>query len=139
MAEDEETITEQTENVDTVEAEEKPKKKKKVVRRRKSKKDKENPLTSAIRLTVESGKVQFGAKTGLVASIFGKAKAFVLAKNTPEETRIRVSDYAKKSGIPVVEFDGSTMELGSVCGKPFSVSVLSVYDAGTSNLMELAK
>ena len=145
MAEDEETITEETEDIETVDTvetaeEDKPKKKrKKVVRRRKSKKDKENPLTSALRLTVESGKVEFGAKTGIVASILGKAKAFVIAKNTPEETRKRITDYAKKSGIPVVEFDGSTMELGSVCGKPFSVSVLSVHDAGASNLMELAK
>ncbi|MFH1393538.1 MAG: 50S ribosomal protein L30e [Candidatus Micrarchaeota archaeon] len=141
MAEEEETITEAIqEDVEVSEEdEEKPKKKrKKVVRRRKTKKEKENPLDSALRLTVESGKVDFGARTGIVASLMGKAKAFVLAKNTPAETRKRVSEYAKKSKIPVLEFDGSTMELGSACGKPFSVSVLSVYDVGASNLMDLA-
>jgi large subunit ribosomal protein L30e len=130
MAE-EETVTE--------EIEEKPKKKKKVVRRRKSKKEKEKPLTSALRLTVESGKVQFGARTGIVASLLGKAKLFVIASNTPSDTRSRITSYAEKSGIPVIEYDGSTMELGSVCGKPFPVSVLSIYDPGTSNILDLAK
>ncbi|HID73023.1 TPA: 50S ribosomal protein L30e [Candidatus Micrarchaeota archaeon] len=134
-------MTEAVQNVEvSEEEEEKPKKKrKKVVRRRKSKKEKERPLTSALRLTVESGKVEFGARTGLVASLLGKAKVFVLAENTPAETRTRVSTYAQKSGIPVIVYDGTTMELGSVCGKPFPVSVLSVYDVGTSNLMDLAK
>lgn len=134
MAEEETAKEEATEEI----KEEKPKKKK-VVRRRKSKKERENPLTTAVRLTVESGKVEFGAKTGLVASLTGKAKLFVLAENTPIDTKTKVEDYAKKSKIPVIEFDGSSVELGSVCGKPFPVSVLSVYEEGASNILELAK
>jgi ribosomal protein L30E len=31
------------------------------------------------------------------------------------------------------------MELGSVCGKPFPISVLSVYEEGSSNIIDLAK
>ena len=119
--------------------EEKPKKKKKVVRRRKTRKEKENPLQVALRLAVESGKVGFGARTGIVAALLGKPKAFVIAVNTPYETREKVTSYAKLSAIPVIDFDGSTMELGSICGKPFPVSVLSVYEPGTSNILKLAK
>jgi large subunit ribosomal protein L30e len=115
------------------------KKKKKVVRRRKTKKERENPMTTAVRLAVESGKVEFGAKAGIASSILGKAKLFVVASNTPPETKERLEAYAKASKIPLVEFEGSTMELGSVCGKPFPVSVLSVYEEGTSNIMDLAK
>ena len=122
----------------TEEAEAKPKKKK-VVRRRKTKKEREKPITVAVRLAVESGKVEFGARSGLVASLLGKAKLFVVASNTPEDTKTKVMDYAKISEIPVIEFEGSSMELGSVCGRPFPVSVLSVYETGSSNLMELAK
>ncbi|MBD3210346.1 50S ribosomal protein L30e [Candidatus Micrarchaeota archaeon] len=121
------------------EKEEKPKKKKKVVRRRKSKKERENPATTAVRLAVESGQVDFGARTGLVSSMLGKAKGFVVADNTPKVIRDKVMDYAGKSDIPVVEFEGSSMELGSVCGRPFPVSVLSIYDEGTSNILKLAK
>jgi len=116
----------------------KTKKKKVVIRRRKTK-EKENPLISAIRLAVESGKTDFGARTGIMASLLGKAKIFIVASNTPAGIKDKVTEYSKKAGIPVIEFPGNTIELGSVCGKPFSVSVLSVYDEGNSNLLELAK
>lgn len=137
---EEETPSEETVEEETTEVkEEEAPKRKKVVRRRKTRKERENPITTALRLTVESGKVQFGARTGMVAGLKGNAKLFVVAGNTPEETRQRLMDYAKSSKIPVIVFDGSSVELGSVCGKPFPVSVLSVYDAGTSNIMDLAK
>lgn len=126
---DEEEITEEPKKT----------KRKKVVVRRKKTKEKENPLISAIRLAVESGKTDFGARTGIMAGLLGKAKIFVVASNTPADIKNKISEYAKKAGIPVIEFPGNTIELGSVCGKPFSVSVLSVYDEGNSNIMELAK
>ncbi|MBU0527723.1 MAG: 50S ribosomal protein L30e [Candidatus Micrarchaeota archaeon] len=135
---EEQTIDEETEDVsETTEA--KPKKNKKVVRRRKTKKERENPLTVAIRLTVESGKVEFGARRGVASSLNAKAKLFVVAGNTPEEIKKNVHNYAEISEVPVIDFPGSSMELGSVCGRPFPITVLSVYDAGTSNILELAK
>ena len=142
-AEAEETA--ETEEAETAEGEEaaeaapKAKKQKKVVRRRKSKKEREKPLTMAIRLAVESGKVEFGARTGLAAGLLGKAKAFIMASNTPAEYRTKLQGYAKAAKIPIIEFEGSTMELGSVCGKPFPISVLSIYEEGSSNILELAK
>jgi large subunit ribosomal protein L30e len=126
------------EELETTEKEEKPKKKK-VIRRRKTKKEREKPITVAVRLAVESGKVKFGARTGIAASLLGKAKLFVLASNTPKETREKVEKYAKISKIPFINFDGTSMELGSVCGRPFPISVLSVYEEGSSNIMELLK
>ena len=119
------------------ETKEKKKKTKKVVRRRKTKKEKEKPLTSAIRLAVENGKVEFGARTGVKASLLGQAKLFVVASNTPNEIREKVEHYCKISEIPIIVFEGSSVELGSVCGKPFPVSVLSVMDVGSSPILEL--
>jgi large subunit ribosomal protein L30e len=121
------------------EAPQKEKKKKKVVRRRKTKRERENALTAAVRLAVESGKVEFGARTAIASGAEGDAKLFVIAANTPAETRAQVEHNAKKSKVPVIEFEGNTMELGSVCGKPFPVSVLSIYQEGTSNILELVK
>ena len=65
MEEENEELTEQIQDEDEPTA--KKKKQKKVVHRRKSKKEKEKPLSSAIRLTVEGGKVEFGARKGLTA------------------------------------------------------------------------
>ena len=131
--------TEETTEEPVEAVEEKPKKKKKVVRRRKTKKERENPLTTAVRLAVESGKVEFGTRRGVSASLNAKAKHFVVADNTPEDVKVQVHKYAELSEVPVIDFPGSSMELGSVCGRPFPVAVLSVYDAGNSNIMELAK
>jgi large subunit ribosomal protein L30e len=143
MPEEEETPSEETveeETTEVKEEEEAPKKKrKKVVRRRKTRKERENPITTALRLTVESGKVEFGARTGMVAGLNGKAKLFVIAGNTPAQIKQKLTAAAETSKIPMIVFEGSSMELGAVCGKPFPVSVLSVYDAGTSNIMDLAK
>ena len=114
------------------------KKVKKVVRRRKTKKEKEKPLTAAIRLAVESGKVGFGARAGMKSGLLGKAVLLVVATNTPSGIKESVQHYSGISGIPLIVFEGTSMELGSVCGKPFPVSVLSVYDAGASPIMELS-
>jgi len=121
----------------TEEIKEKPKKKKKVVRRRKSKKEKEKPLTSAIRLAVETGKVTFGARRSIKESLLAKSKLFVIAQNTPENLREDLVNYSELSGVPIVEFDGSSLELGSICGRPYPVSILSVQNEGTSNILKL--
>ncbi len=109
---------------------------KKVVRRRKSKKEKENPLSAAIRLAVESGKVDFGSNVGMKNVAANKSKLFIVAGNV---SKVKEQMTALKSNVPVIEFEGSSMELGSICGKPFPVSLLSVYEVGSSNILDLVK
>jgi hypothetical protein len=46
--------------------------------------------------------------------------------------------WSKMFGIPVFEFPGKGLELGSVCGKPFSIATLLVLDAGKSKVLDLA-
>lgn len=124
------------------ELEEKPvkeRKEKKAIRKRKSKKEKENPIARAIRLTVESGKVDFGARVGLKNSLLGKAKLIVIASRSPIELIEDITYYSKLSNIPLLVFEGTGVELGSICGKPYVVSVLSIYDVGSSDIMKLAK
>ena len=107
--------------------------------RRKSKKEKEHPLSAAIRLAVESGKVDFGLKKGLMNTIKGKAKLFVIASNMPVDARKEVIKNSKETNTPIIEYEGNNMDLGSVCGKPFSVSILSIYEVGNSNILDIAK
>jgi len=135
----EETAEEEPEEASTEETSEgeKPKKRKKIVRRRKTKKETELPLNTALRLTVESGKVDFGARSAMAS--LGKAKMYVLAGNAPAKIAEGVQGMAGGAGVPVLLFDGSSMELGSVCGKPYPVSVLTVHDAGSSHLLDLVK
>ncbi len=115
------------------------KKEKKAVKKRKSRKEKEKPLARAVRMAVETGKVEFGAKTGVKDSLLAKAKVIVIASNAPKELQEDIFHFSRLSNMPVLVFDGTSMELGSICGKPYSVSVLSVYDGGSSDILELAK
>jgi large subunit ribosomal protein L30e len=45
--------------------------------------------------------------------------------------------YSKLSDIPVYDYEGTSLELGSVCGKPFTVATLIIKDPGDSNILEI--
>ena len=133
-AETDEDTTVSGTDADSEEQPGKKSKQKKAVRRRKSKKEKENPITGAIRLAVESGKVEYGAK-----SMSTSAKLYVVSNNLPTDLLTKIEAKAKAGSIAILKFQGSSMELGSVCGCPFPVSVLSVVNPGTSNILELVE
>jgi large subunit ribosomal protein L30e len=58
----------------------------------------------------------------------------ILAKNSQEALQKLVS---QKEGIPVYIFEGSSMQLGKACGKPFLVSALAIVDPGESDILSL--
>ncbi|HIH18531.1 TPA: 50S ribosomal protein L30e [Candidatus Micrarchaeota archaeon] len=96
-------------------------------------------LARAIRQCVDSGKVEFGTNTGVKKALLGGAKMVVLSSNCPKETTQDVLRFSKLSGIPAVVFEGTSLELGTVAGRPHPIAVLTVIDAGNSGIMEFAK
>ncbi|MBS3070230.1 50S ribosomal protein L30e [Candidatus Micrarchaeota archaeon] len=92
-------------------------------------------VSQSVRLAVDSGKVEVGLKKALHLSLIGGAKAIVIARNCPAAEEIK--QYALASKIPIVDFDGNGVELGAACGKPFSISALSVVDVGNSDILKL--
>ena len=115
------------------------KSKHKVIRKRQSKKEKEDPLSSAIRLAVESGKVGFGSRKGVKDILMGNIKLAVVAANVPISLSEDVERFGELSDVPLVVFPGTSLELGAICGKPFPVSVLAVYEEGVSSILEFGK
>ena len=47
-----------------------------------------------------------------------------------------VEYYANLSEIPSLVYDGTSVDLGSVCGKPFTVATLIVNDPGDSTILD---
>ncbi|VVC71777.1 50S ribosomal protein L30e [uncultured archaeon] len=90
----------------------------------------------AIRLAVDTGKVRFGSREALQAALNGEAKLIVVAGNIAVGLRSDINYYSALSAVSMIEFCGTSIELGSVCGKPFPVSALTVIDAGSSNILE---
>jgi len=94
-------------------------------------------LAKAISMAVRTGKVLLGSKSTIKAAKLGKAKVIVVAENCPADIRADIEYYARLSGVPVIEFKGSSWDLGLVCGKPFMVAALAIRDPGLSKIMEL--
>ena len=96
-------------------------------------------IARAIRQCVDSGKVEFGTNSAVKSSLSGRAKLVVIASNCPLEVRQNVSRFCKLSSIPVLVYEGTSMELGTVAGRPHPIAVLSIFDAGNSGILEFAK
>jgi len=88
-------------------------------------------ISRALKAAISTGKVEFGLDQTEKAVKSGKAQMIILAANCP-------SEYLKSSSkVKVHVFGGNNMELGALCGKPYSVSALVVLDKGTSNILTL--
>ena len=80
---------------------------------------------------ITTGQVEFGVGQTEKAVKSGKAQMVILARNCP-------SDFLKGDvNVKVHVYEGNNMELGALCGKPFSVSSLAVIDKGSSNILTL--
>lgn len=96
-------------------------------------------LSRAIRQCVDSGKVKFGSNEGLKTALFGSAKLIIVASNCPKDISSDALRFCKLSGIPSIVFDGTSMELGTVAGRPHPVAIMAVFDAGNSGILEFSK
>lgn len=94
-------------------------------------------LAEQIPVILRTGKCVLGSKETYVAVKTRKAKLAIIAKNTRRDLRERILEAAERRKIPVLVFDGSSVELGIVCGKPYVVSALAVLDFGMSRLKKV--
>jgi large subunit ribosomal protein L30e len=90
-------------------------------------------INRALKLAVNTGKVLFGVKQAEKNAQSGDAKLFIKASNFPVEE----IEMIESLNVPSYAFSGNNYELGAVCGKPFSVSIISVIEPGESDIMDL--
>ncbi len=77
-----------------------------------------------VRRALKSGKYYFGSRKTIKALKKGEAKAVVVSKNCPEEFLQEI----KKFNVPIYVFDGTNMQLGEFCGKPFSIASMAILE-----------
>jgi large subunit ribosomal protein L30e len=90
-----------------------------------------------IRVAVDTGNVTLGSIKSIQGLKLGKGKLVIMAQNCPDDIREDVMHYSRLSEIPVYDYEGTSVELGSVCGKPFVVATLTIKDPGDSNILEV--
>jgi large subunit ribosomal protein L30e len=96
-------------------------------------------LPAAIKRIMETGKVELGTNSTLSGISDGKVRLVVLASNCPKAAKRDIERYAGLGSVPVVTFDGTALQLGELCGKPFVVAALGVTDPGAVSINEIAK
>lgn len=79
-----------------------------------------------IKKALEDKKVIIGTDRTLVAIKKGQVKVVYLTENCPDEVKQDVAHYCKLAQINVIELAQPNDELGAICRKPFSVSVVSI-------------
>jgi large subunit ribosomal protein L30e len=94
-------------------------------------------LDRGIRVAVDTGSVTLGSDKSIQALKLGRGKLVIVADNCPEDKREDLEQYSKLSDIPVYNYNGTSVELGSVCGKPFTVATMVIKDPGDSNILEI--
>jgi large subunit ribosomal protein L30e len=94
-------------------------------------------MITGIKRIIATGKVEFGTKSTIDNIRNGKAKAVIIADNTPLVIKQDIEQYSKIGSIPLVKFRGTALTLGEVCGKPFIVTSIAILNAGDVKLKEL--
>ena len=90
-------------------------------------------MNRALRQVVQTGEVHFGVRQAKKALRDRTAQLIVVPENIRQDT---LEELRSVSKVPLVRFSGTNFELGTVCGKPFSVSALTVIEAGDSDIMD---
>ena len=87
-------------------------------------------IARELKKIISTGKIYLGLKQAKKAIKTGEAKLIILANNAPE---------MPKGNVPILKFDGDGFELGALCGKPFSVAVVTIVSEGESKLLGMVK
>lgn len=95
-------------------------------------------IDKSLSIAIRSGKVLFGSNTAIKSAMTGKVKMIVAASNCPADKLEKIKYYCKLSNIPLLIYPGSSLDLGSACGKPFMVAALTIRDPGDSDILKFA-
>lgn len=96
-------------------------------------------INTAIKRIIRTGKVEYGNKKAVNLILNNKAKLVIVSSNCPRDILQDIEHYSKLTNTPVFKYNGTSLELGEVCGKPFVIANLTVIDFGDVNLTDITK
>jgi large subunit ribosomal protein L30e len=83
-------------------------------------------VSKEIKQLLKTNKLIFGKEVTLKLLREGKVNKVILCSNSPKTLNDDIAHYAGLSGVQIVHAVQPNDELGVICKKPFSISVLSV-------------
>jgi large subunit ribosomal protein L30e len=113
---------------------------KKTISKQKTKKTTEKAtIEKEIRRAVDTGKTHMGHKQAEKKLIHEKPELIIMPKNTQPEKKEKITYNTKLTKTPLLEYDGTGIELGAICGKPYTCSALTIMNKGKSKILEITK
>eukprot|EP00565_Helicotheca_tamesis_P002485 CAMPEP_0185723620 /NCGR_PEP_ID=MMETSP1171-20130828/405_1 /TAXON_ID=374046 /ORGANISM="Helicotheca tamensis, Strain CCMP826" /LENGTH=110 /DNA_ID=CAMNT_0028391355 /DNA_START=50 /DNA_END=382 /DNA_ORIENTATION=+ len=106
--------------------------------KKKTKKQAES-MNSRLKLVMKSGKAILGYKASVKSLRQNKSKMVLIASNCPPLRKSEVEYLAMLAKTQVHHYSGDNTNLGTACGKFFNCSVLSIIDAGDSDILTSSK
>ena len=94
-------------------------------------------LEKVIKDAMDDKKCSLGAKE--VISSMKNSKLIILSQSVPKSIHQKIQETAQSSKIPTLNFKGSSVELGRLCGTQFRISALSLKTLSETNLKTLLK
>ena len=83
---------------------------------------------------IRTGEVVLGTNRTIELAKEGTPKMVIVASNCPENVKKILSE----TNVPMYEYPGTSVGLGPVCGKPFTIAAMAILDAGESDILALA-
>lgn len=94
-------------------------------------------LEKLLKDALKEDKITMGAKQ-VLNSVQG-SKLIILSQSVDREVSEKIASRAKKDEIPLVNFHGTSVALGKLCGLQFRISTLSFTSLADANVKSLLK
>lgn len=94
-------------------------------------------LEKALKDSIKENKVTMGSKQ--VLSSVKNSKLVVLSKSVNDEISKQIQENAKKDKVPFVNFQGTSVALGKLCGLQYRISSLSFTSLSDTNVKSIIK
>ncbi len=92
-------------------------------------------LKDKISSVIKTGKVIIGSKRVIKTLLVGNPKLIILSSSCPDNVREEIVYYTRLSKVSYRIIKDDSIELGSICGKPFPVSVIGILEGGESDIL----
>lgn len=94
-------------------------------------------LEKALKDAKKEKKSIIGSKQ--VLNSLKNSKLIVLSQSAPKKMAEKIIEGAKKEKISTVQFEGSSVALGRLCGLQFRVSTISLTSVSDANIKSIMK
>lgn len=94
-------------------------------------------LEKILKDALKEDKITMGTKQ--VLSSMKNSKLIVLSQSVQKEMFAKIESDAKKEKIPLVNFQGTSVALGRLCGLQFRISTISFTSLSDANIKSILK